>query len=103
MLRVVAAMAALAIGATVVLAQNAGVIEQRSLDIMKDVRHPNLLATFGTWQRDDYLIVAMELGDRTLYDRFKEAIAQGLPGVPPAELLEYLREAAKGIDHLNST
>src|SRR5205823_6312901 len=26
---------------------------------------------------------------------------QGLPGIPREELLEYLREAAKGIDHLN--
>jgi formylglycine-generating enzyme required for sulfatase activity len=78
-----------------------GMVELRSLELMKDIRHPNLLALFGAWQRDDLLILAMELGDRTLLERLREATAQGLPGIPFTELLEYLREAAKGIDQLN--
>ncbi len=43
----------------------------------------------------------MELADRTLMDRFREARNEGLPGVPRDELLDYFREAAKGIDYLN--
>ena len=82
----------------------AAAVEERSAELLKtkEVRHPNLLGLFGSWRRDDLLILAMELADRTLMDRLKEALAQGLPGVPPAELLEYLREAAKGLDHLHT-
>jgi formylglycine-generating enzyme required for sulfatase activity len=61
-----------------------------------------LLAIVGTWQHEHYLIMAMELADRTLYHRWQEATNKGLPGIPAEELLEYLHEAAKGIDHLNS-
>src|SRR5436305_2356366 len=46
--------------------------EVRSLEVMKDIRHPHLLGMFGAWQRDTWLIIAMELADRTLMDRWKE-------------------------------
>lgn len=75
--------------------------ELNALEIIKTVRHPNLISAFGAWQLQGFLIVAMELADRTLWDRFQEARDQGLPGIPAAELLEYLRQAAKGIDYLN--
>src|SRR5262249_41122013 len=71
------------------------------LEQMKGIRHAHLLPLFGAWQRESLLIVAMELGERTLLQRWREAANQGLPGIPAAELLEYLREAAKGLDHLN--
>ncbi len=77
-------------------------VEQRALEVIKDVRHPHLLATFGTWQIDDFLVIAMELADRTLLDRFQEAVKEGYQGIPRDELFEYLAEAAKGIDHLNA-
>jgi WD40 repeat protein/serine/threonine protein kinase len=75
--------------------------ELHALEIIKSIRHPNLVTAFGAWQTEGFLIVAMELADRTLWDRYQEALTEGLPGIPPAELLEYLREAAKGIDFLN--
>jgi formylglycine-generating enzyme required for sulfatase activity len=68
---------------------------------MREVRHPHLLGQFGAWQREGYLIIAMELGERTLLNRLQEAVAQGLPGLPLEELLEAMREAAKGLDHLH--
>ncbi len=83
------------------LGDRGGTLELRSLELIKDIRHPHLLSLFGFWERPPYLILAMELGDRTLLDRLHEARNQGGYGIPPAELLEYLREAAKGIDHLN--
>jgi formylglycine-generating enzyme required for sulfatase activity len=83
------------------LGDQAGRVETRSLELMRDIRHAHLLALFGAWQRDDYLIVAMELGDRTLLDLLRQAQGQGLPGIPGDKLLEYMREAAKGIDYLN--
>jgi serine/threonine protein kinase len=84
------------------LGDQAGALELRSLETIKNLRHPHLLSLFGAWQRHGMLILAMELGDCTLLDRLRAAEKQGWTGIPPGELLEYLREAAKGIDHLNS-
>lgn len=83
------------------LHEKVGATELHSLEIVKGLRHPNLLMAFGAWQREGMLIVAMELADRTLWDRYQEARNGGAPGIPHQELLEYLREAAKGIDYLN--
>jgi formylglycine-generating enzyme required for sulfatase activity len=83
------------------LGDRAGVVELRSLQFMKDVRHPHLLGLFGAWQRPGLLILALELADRTLHDRWHEATSQGAYGIPGSELLQYMREAAQGIDHLN--
>lgn len=78
-----------------------GEVEERSLEVIKDVRHPHLLSVFGTWRIGDLLIIATELADRTLLDRLQEAQKEGHDGIPKDELLVYLAEAAKGIDFLN--
>jgi tetratricopeptide (TPR) repeat protein/serine/threonine protein kinase len=84
------------------LGDRAAAAELRSLDILKNIRHPNLLTTFGAWESNSWLVIAMELADRTIGDRFQEAVRQGLPGIPRDELQEYILEAAKGIDYLNA-
>jgi formylglycine-generating enzyme required for sulfatase activity len=84
------------------LGEKAGAVELRALELMKGIRHANLLPMFGAWQRDDLLIVAMERADRTLLDRLHEALEQGQPGIPRDELLEYMSDAARGLDHLNN-
>jgi serine/threonine protein kinase len=73
----------------------------RSLELMREVRHANLLPLFGAWQRPSYLIVGMEVADGTLMDRCNEAVRQGLPGIPLPELIEYMQQGARGIDFLN--
>jgi tetratricopeptide (TPR) repeat protein/serine/threonine protein kinase len=82
--------------------EHADFLELRSLEVMKDIRHAQLLAMFGAWHTEDMLIVAMELGESTLFDRANECLRQGIPGIPREELLEYMRDAAKGIDFLNN-
>jgi serine/threonine-protein kinase len=62
------------------LADTIGPVELRALKIIKDIRHPHLLAMFGAWQVAKHLVIAMELAERTLLDRFHEAVA----GAPPA-------------------
>ena len=47
------------------------------------------------------LIIAMQLGSMSLHKRLEDCREQGMPGVPVAELLEYLEQAARGIDFLN--
>src|ERR1017187_3677453 len=76
--------------------------ERRSLDLTKNVSHPNLIHISSIWYAEGFVIIAMELCQRTLLDRLEEARKQGLVGIPPQELLEYITDAAKGIDHLNS-
>jgi formylglycine-generating enzyme required for sulfatase activity len=83
------------------LDDKAGAVEQRSLELIRDIRHPNLLALFGSWQRDGFLILALELGEGTLLDRLKQAQAAGTEGIPPGELLDHMRDAARGLDYLN--
>jgi WD40 repeat protein len=79
----------------------AGGPELRSLEMMKGVRHGNLLTLLGVWQREPFLVLALELADRSLLDRLKEAQAEGQAGIPAPELLEYLRDAARALDFLN--
>jgi formylglycine-generating enzyme required for sulfatase activity len=83
------------------LGDRAARVELRALELMKGIRHGHLLPMFGAWQREGLLIIAMELGRCTVLDRLREALAAGLPGIPQAELLEHLRDAAKGLDYLN--
>jgi len=84
------------------LSGSAGELESRSLEIIRRIRHPNLLTPFGAWNVGGWLIIGMDLADCTLMDRFHQAQSEGLDGIPREELLEYLTEAAKGIDYLNS-
>lgn len=74
--------------------------ELRALDAVRNRRHPNLTAIFGVWQRDSWLVVAMELADRSLADELHAAVEDGSTGIPPRRLARYLREAAAGLDYL---
>ena len=49
------------------------------------------------------LIVAMGLGDQTLFDRLREAQRAGSPGLPPKELVLWMQQAALALDHFNSS
>ena len=75
--------------------------ELRSLELMFDVRHANLVTIFGIWERDDWTAIGMDLADGSLLDRFEAAFAAGRPGLDFAELTHLLRQAAWGIDFLN--
>jgi serine/threonine protein kinase len=85
------------------LDEKVGVVERRALDLMKDIRHPHLLDQFGAWEKDDFLILAMQLADGSLLDQLLQATTtRGLSGIPLPELLEHIGDAARGIDYLNS-
>jgi formylglycine-generating enzyme required for sulfatase activity/serine/threonine protein kinase len=84
------------------LDSRAGAIELRAVDVMKNVRHAHVLPMFRSWQVGGWLVLALELGEKTLYQRLAEAEKQGQTGIPRAELLEYMAEAAKGLDYLHT-
>lgn len=75
--------------------------ELKSLNRVKDVRHPYIL----TLERYDIiggqLMVVMELAERNLWDKFRECRMLGQVGIPRAELLAYLSEAAEALDLMN--
>src|SRR5262245_25351265 len=52
-------------------------------------------------RRPVQLIVAMELGHKTLDDRQKQCHEDRQPGVPVDELLPYMEQAARGLDYLH--
>jgi eukaryotic-like serine/threonine-protein kinase len=79
-----------------------GQAELRGLAVMRNVRHPHVLSVFRAWMTQSRLVLALELGDKTLGCRLQEASAGGCDGIPRTELFEYMREAAKGLDYLHS-
>jgi serine/threonine protein kinase/formylglycine-generating enzyme required for sulfatase activity len=76
--------------------------ELRSLELIKNLRHPYLLATEDFWVSDNRLYIVTELADSTLRNRLKECKDQGLAGIPLNELLIYMRESAEGLDYLHT-
>jgi serine/threonine protein kinase len=79
----------------------AGDTEMKALEIIRCIRSAHLMTPWGAWQVGDWLIIGMDLADGSLLDRYREDVARGLLGIPRAELLDYMLEAAKGIDYLN--
>jgi serine/threonine protein kinase len=76
-------------------------VEWKALETLKGIRHPHLLPTHDSWQTDEFLVIAMELADQTLLDRWHQVKRQGLAGIPREELLGYFRQAAEAIDYLH--
>jgi hypothetical protein len=74
-------------------------VEQRALDFFTTLRHPNLIALFGSWRIPGYLMIAMELADETLFDRHRDG---GPASFRFTELVEYMGQAARGLDYLNA-
>jgi serine/threonine-protein kinase len=77
--------------------------ELRAVKITRGIHHPGLVIVHGAWQVESLLVISMELADRSLWDRFLEANARGLRGIPRGELLGYLNPVADAIDYLNGS
>src|SRR3954454_3212942 len=75
--------------------------ELKALSRVKTVRHPYVLSLERYDIIDGQLLIVMELADRNLWDRYKECRTQGGTGIPKAELLGYLEEAAEALDLMN--
>ena len=75
--------------------------ELRGVAAAAKIEHPHVLRVHRSWEEAGFLIVAMELAEKTLKERLGEAERQGQPGIPRDELLVYLKQAADGIGYLN--
>jgi len=89
------------------------------LRLITNIKHPNLVPILALWLKDRdgnfldlapgqkpqaplaEIVVATGLNEHSLADRLRECHRAGLPGVPVEELLDYMDDAARGIDHLN--
>jgi serine/threonine protein kinase len=80
----------------------AGQRELKSLELIKNLRHPYLLATEDFWIANNRLHIIMELAEGTLRSRLKQSLAAGKPGVPVEELFQYIAESAEGLDFLHT-
>jgi serine/threonine protein kinase len=76
--------------------------ELKALHRVKSIRHPYILSLERFDVVDGQLIIVMELADRNLWDRFRECRSQGLPGIPRAELMQYMEESAEALDLMNN-
>lgn len=74
--------------------------ELKALQKVKEVRHPFLLSLERIEVVDGRLVIVTELADASLKDRFDECTSQGLRGIPRAELLACLHDAADALDFL---
>lgn len=74
--------------------------ELRSLQRMRDLRHPFLLNIERVDIQDGRVFVVTELADSSLENRFAECRKAGQAGVPRKELLGYLRDAADALDFM---
>lgn len=75
--------------------------EQKALERIKEVRHPFICSLEVIKVVDGELVIVMELAERTLHDLFVECQAAGLIGIPRADLLRYMGDAAEALDHMN--
>ncbi|MFK7820669.1 MAG: tubulin-like doman-containing protein [Planctomycetaceae bacterium] len=74
--------------------------ELKSLQRMRDLRHPFLLSIERIEVVKSQLVVVMELADGCLENRFQEVRSEGLRGIPRDELLGYLRDTADALDFM---
>src|SRR5437764_1374213 len=75
--------------------------ELRAIERIKDIRHPFLVSMERVEVVDGDLVIVMELADKSLDDLLQEALTAGQPGLPRADVLRYLTEAAEVLDLMN--
>lgn len=79
---------------------SAALQELQALEHCKAIRHPFILSMERVELIEGELVIVMELADRSLHDMVGDYRDVDRPGIPRAELLAYLREAAEVLDFL---
>ncbi len=74
--------------------------ELRSLNRIKEVRHPFLLSIERIEVIDENVVIVTELADQSLKRQFQKQRAKGQSGLPREELLGYLRDTADALDYI---
>ena len=74
--------------------------EERSLNVIKELKHHFLVKTHATYSEEDRLYIVMDLADGSLRERLKECKKDNAT-IPLPELLFYFKEAAEALDYLH--
>jgi len=75
--------------------------ELKALERIKGVRHPFLLSLERFEVVNGRLAILTELADMSLDQRLRQCRADGLPGIPRDELLQYMVDTAEALDFLS--
>jgi serine/threonine-protein kinase len=82
--------------------QLAGPMEIRAIQLINQLRHPNLLPIEQVWCYHGYVVVTMPLAEGSLLDLLEAyQLERGTP-IPGDEVCFYLTQAARGLDFLNT-
>jgi serine/threonine protein kinase len=100
--------------------QGRGKHEFAVLDKIRELDHPCLVQLRGYWllapdgtripshkvgltgvPNPSAVVISTDLAEKNLLDRLKECKQDGHPGIPPEELVGYVRQAAVALDYLN--
>jgi serine/threonine protein kinase len=73
--------------------------EKEAIDRLMTLYHPGLAPLEIVHHDPGRLAVVTDLVEMTLWDQFQACQCRGLPGIPRAELLGYLRSAAAVLDY----
>jgi serine/threonine protein kinase len=76
--------------------------ENRSIQMVRQLSHPNLVQIEQVWCYPGYLVVSMELADGTLHDLYEAYRAKCGTAIIPEHLCLLLSQAAAALDFLNS-
>jgi serine/threonine protein kinase len=74
--------------------------ELRSLNRIRDVKHPFILSLERIEILDGRVLIVTELAESSLYDQYQAYLHEGLPGIPQNRLLGYMRDTAEALDFL---
>jgi serine/threonine protein kinase len=76
--------------------------EVRAIQVVRRVRHPNLIEIEQVWSSRGYVVVCMELADGSLFDLLEAYRSEFGTCLPPAEVCGYLTQIAEVLDFLNT-
>ena len=74
--------------------------ELRSINRIKDVRHPFLISIERIEIVGGNVVIVTELADQNLKQLFNHRVAQGHPGIEREELIKYLGDSAEALDYI---
>jgi hypothetical protein len=77
--------------------------ELRALQRMRELRHPFVLSVERIEIIEQQLVIVTELAECSLEDRYESLREGGKRGIPQAELLAYLKDAADALDFMCDT
>ncbi len=77
--------------------------ERKSLNRIKEARHPFLLSLERIEIVDGQLVVVTELADMSLKERFEHYRGENKTGIPRKELLVYMGDAADALDYMRES